>query len=103
MRFNGPSCDPDVDGPRLEKQHDRVRNAMADHAWRTLDEIAAATGDPVASVSAQLRHLRKPRFGGFLVEKRIRGARGSGLYEYRVLAPPPPGQLRLELAIEGSR
>lgn len=41
-------------------------------------------GDPAASVSAQLRHLRKPRFGGFVVEKRPRGDRERGLWEYRL-------------------
>jgi hypothetical protein len=39
------------------------------------------TGAPPASVSAQLRHLRKPRFGGFTVEKRYLR---DGLYTYRV-------------------
>ena len=29
--------------------------------WRTLRSIADCTGDPEASVSAQLRHLRKDR------------------------------------------
>lgn len=55
---------------------------MADGQWRTLAEISAVTGDPPASVSAQLRHLRKPRFGAHLVEKRHLG---QGLYHYRVL------------------
>jgi hypothetical protein len=60
---------------------------MSDHQWRTLDEIADVTGDPHASISAQLRHLRKPRFGGYLVEKRSRGRRDQGLFEYRVQDP----------------
>lgn len=55
---------------------------MADGQWRTLAEISAVTGDPPASVSAQLRHLRKPRFGAHLVSKRHLG---QGLYVYRVL------------------
>jgi hypothetical protein len=58
---------------------------MSDGYWRTLDEIAHATGDPHASISAQLRHLRKPRFGAYVVEKRHRGAPARGLYEYRLL------------------
>ena len=41
-------------------------------------------GDPEASASAQLRHLRKPRFGSHTVEKRNRGAREFGLWEYRL-------------------
>jgi len=55
-----------------------------------LSEIAAAAGDPEASVSAQLRHLRKPRFGSYVVEKRPRGDRSAGLFEYRVSRPRPP-------------
>jgi hypothetical protein len=60
---------------------------MLDECWRTLDEIAAVTGDPTASISAQLRHLRKPRFGSYIVKKRRRGDLSLGLYEYQVLKP----------------
>ena len=57
---------------------------MRDGAWRTLDEISVAVGAPPASVSARLRDLRKEKFGAHLVERRSRGERGRGLYEYRV-------------------
>jgi hypothetical protein len=57
---------------------------MRDGQWRTLYEIAKATGDPETSTSAQLRHLRKPRFGGYVVEKRRRTAT-AGTWEYRLL------------------
>jgi len=40
--------------------------------WLTLDELAKLTQYPPASISAQLRHLRKPQFGGYAVEKRQR-------------------------------
>lgn len=85
--FNGPDYQHSLDHARLTKQHDRIKAAMLDERWRTLDEIAAATGDPAASISAQLRHLRKPRFGSHTVEKRRRGDPALGLYEYRVLRP----------------
>lgn len=62
---------------------------MSDRKWRTLNEIATLTDDPPASVSAQLRHLRKPRFGSYRVERR-RSFIDSGLYEYRVLPPLEP-------------
>jgi hypothetical protein len=84
MRFNGPAYDRARDDVRLSRQHDRIRELMLDGKWRTLSEIEAATGDPAASVSAQLRHLRKPRFGEYVVERRHRGHESSGLYEYRV-------------------
>lgn len=82
-RFNGSDYDPARDDVRLTGQLLRVWNVMASGAWRTLDEISRLTGDPAASVSAQLRHLRKPRFGGHQVEK---NHLGSGLYQYRVIA-----------------
>lgn len=59
--------------------------------WLTLDELAKLTHFPPASISAQLRHLRKPRYGGFAVVKRCRAlnkamrAEGFGaLWEYAV-------------------
>lgn len=84
--FNGSDYEPGFDHARLSRQHERVRDLMRDGAWRTLAEISDATGDPAASVSAQLRHLRKARFGGWTVEKRPRTDRERGLYEYRLLA-----------------
>lgn len=84
-RFNGPDYDPGLDKDRLTGQIKRVYECMKDGMWRTLDEIHVATGDPQASISAQLRHLRKPRFGGFSVEKRRRGEPSNGLYEYKLV------------------
>lgn len=84
LRFNGAVYDPDFDNRRLTGQIMRVFNLMKDGQWRTLEEISEATGDPQASISAQLRHLRKPRFGGFVVSKRPRGDRANGLWEYQI-------------------
>lgn len=81
MRFDGPAYDPALDQRRLTGQLLRIATLMADGRWRTLPEIEAATGDPAASISAQLRHLRKPRFGAHIVDKR---RRTQGLWEYRV-------------------
>lgn len=61
---------------------------MADGRWHTLEEISRATGAPAASVSAQLRHLRKPKFGAATVDKRHEG---NGLYRYRVTWPDGRG------------
>jgi hypothetical protein len=49
-----------------------MRLAAGYEQWLTLAELAAKTKFPPASISAQLRHLRKPKFGGWLVEKRRR-------------------------------
>lgn len=79
--FNGPEYQPVRDNERLKTQLGRIKSLMADGEWRTLTQIATSTGDPPASVSAQLRHLRKKRFGSHYVE---RNHLGNGLYEYRL-------------------
>lgn len=79
--FGGATFDPALDGERLGAQLLRVRDLMADGLWRTLGEISAELGAPQASVSARLRDLRKPRFGGFRVQRR---RVGEGLFAYRV-------------------
>lgn len=83
-RFDGPCYQPAVDQARLTGQLKRVYDLMADGVWRTLQEIADITHDPHASISAQLRHLRKPRHGSFTIEKRRRGDPSRGLWEYRL-------------------
>lgn len=82
--FNGEEYKTKADHKRLTRQHFRIKMLMLDGKWRTLDQISEATGDPVASVSAQLRHLRKPRFGSYEVSRRAKGNRDKGLFEYRV-------------------
>jgi hypothetical protein len=82
--FNGPAYQREFDFVRLTGQIKCVHGCMRDGKWRTLDEIAHVTGDPPASISAQLRHLRKAKFGSFMVEKRARGDRAHGLFEYRL-------------------
>ena len=84
-RFNGSDYDHEIDSLRLTGQIKRVHDVMIDGKWRTLAEIESLTSDPQASISAQLRHLRKERFGGFIVEKQPRGARTHGLFEYRLM------------------
>ena len=84
----GATYDHARDGRRLTAQHHRVLAFMRTHGWVTLAAIAAATGDPEASVSARLRDLRKPKFGAHLVNRRyVR----RGLWEYRLVV----GQLEL--------
>lgn len=81
-RFNGPDYDHRRDSERLSRQHERVLAVMQDHQPHTLGEIAERTGDPEASVSAQLRHLRKPRFGSHKIAKQHLG---NGLYQYQLV------------------
>ncbi|MGB8476484.1 MAG: hypothetical protein WCE61_20580 [Candidatus Acidiferrum sp.] len=80
---------------QLRRQREVIRDVMLSAgqcaAWLTLDELAKLTHYPPASISAQLRHLRKPRFGAFAVVKRCRAvdkamrADGFGaVWEYSV-------------------
>lgn len=80
MSTYGPAYDEALDGARIEKQHERIRELMRDGKKRTLGEIAALTGYPESSISAQLRHLRKPKFGSWnVLKERIAE---SGLWTY---------------------
>lgn len=94
-KFPGPDYVPELDEKRLTTQHARIKRVMGSGEWFTLYEIEQRTGDNQASISAQLRHLRKPAFGSFILEKRRRGDRENGLFEYRI--SNPIGQLKMEL------
>lgn len=80
-RFDGATYSEPRDGVRLNAQLSRVYVALKSHRWLTLDEIAAMTGDPPASVSARIRDLRKSRFGSCQIE---REHRHKGLHAYRL-------------------
>ena len=84
LRFNGADYQPERDNPRLGSQLLRVKQAMTDGQWKTLGTLEEETGDPQASISAQLRHLRKPRFGSHTIERRHVA---NGLYQYRLVQP----------------
>lgn len=94
VMFNGQDLTKD-DHKRLARQHEDIKNLMLDGNWRTLREIRLALHYPEASISAQLRHLRKPRFGSYVVDRRRRGP----FYEYRVTARASSSQDRIGQAI----
>jgi hypothetical protein len=76
------------DGARLAAQHHRVLARLRDGEWWTLGRLAAATGDPEASISARLRDLRKAKFGSHVIEREYVE---RGLWRYRLVV----GQLKL--------
>ena len=90
IRFDGDDYVPSRDDVRLGAQIGRVFAVMNMGRWLTLSEVRRniednfGKHDPEASISAQLRHLRKERFGGHMIEKRHRGPAKNGLYEYRL-------------------
>lgn len=79
--FGGDTFLPDRDGQRLMTELRLVEAALADGEWWTLAELAQRVGKPEASVSARLRDLRKPKFGGRRVERRYVG---GGVFGYRL-------------------
>ncbi len=83
--FDGAAYQEEFDFTRLSGQIRRVYDCIKDGRWRTLEEIADATKDPQASISAQLRNLRKKKFGAHTIERRARGERSHGLFEYRLV------------------
>ena len=78
----------------LPSQREVLRDVLLSAAecgsWLTLRELAQLTQFGEASISAQLRHLRKPKYGSYVVEKRVR--RGivvsdlehGAIWEYRL-------------------
>lgn len=82
----GPAYDQEKDGERITGQLETIRQYMlrTEH-WYTLTEIEKDLGYPQASISADLRHLRKEAHGFYDVQKRRRD--GAGLWEYRVMPP----------------
>ena len=82
MKFDGADYNHERDSERLTSQLSKIMDVVKDGNWRTLKEIADITLYPEASISAQLRHLRKERFGSHEVEKTYIK---NGLYKYRVI------------------
>ena len=79
--FDGSDYNDKRDRKRLTGQCKRVYKTMETGRWLTLDSIAAEAKAPQASVSAQIRHLRKEKFGSHTIDKRHND---NGLFEYRL-------------------
>jgi hypothetical protein len=72
-----------------------LRLAAEYERWVTLAELAASTRFPPASISAQLRHLRKTEYGGWVIEKRRQEWELEGVvWEYRLAAGGKKGGKR---------
>jgi biotin operon repressor len=80
--FDGETYDPERDGERLSTMLRAVQLQMSDGRWHTLAELSLKVGGSEAAISARLRDLRKPRFGGHTVERRYVD---RGLWEYRYI------------------
>lgn len=81
--FEGADYIQDRDFQRLACQIEKILTFCLDGKWHTVKEISLAVGCPENSAQAQLRNLRKPKHGGWIVERRYVS---NGLYQYRVRA-----------------
>lgn len=82
MRFDGSTYRHARDSARLGDQMMAVFALMKDGQFRTLAAISSQTNAPESSVSARLRDLRKPRFGGHAVNREYLG---QGLFQYQLV------------------
>jgi hypothetical protein len=78
---DGETFEPKLDRRRLNRQMEAVYDLMKDGLWRTLAQISDMATAPEASVSARLRDLRKPKFGGFTVNRK---RYSDGLWGYQL-------------------
>tara|TARA_R100000808_G_C2153807_1_gene164358 strand:- start:5092 stop:5403 length:312 start_codon:yes stop_codon:yes gene_type:complete len=83
--FDGADYEAKFDAERLTGQLRKIYDLMKDGNWRSLDEISMRTAAPHASASAQLRNLRKLKFGGHTVDRTRAGDRERGFYKYRLV------------------
>ena len=81
LNFDGSDYKHKRDSARLSGQLLRIWDVMKDGEWRTLDQISELTRTPHSSASAQLRNLRKERFGSHIIDKEHKD---DGLYRYRL-------------------
>lgn len=84
--FAGVTYVPSRDCKRLSGQLLAVNQVMQDRQWHTLADLAQRAGASEAGVSARLRDLRKPQFGGCTIE---REHMKHGLWRYRLLDNVP--------------
>lgn len=81
---DGDTFDSSRDEERLNTQRRRLWAVISDGQWHTAGELEEAVGANWAALSARVRDLRKPRFGGHTIESQcVR----RGLWRYRYVAP----------------
>lgn len=83
LEFDGSTYDEALDGERLGRQLDRVRDVLLANRGTlfTLSELQRVAGGSEAGVSARIRDLRKQRNGGHKV---LRRRRSTGTWEYGI-------------------
>jgi hypothetical protein len=88
--FDGDAYESEFDKERLTGQILRVFDVMQDGHHHTVPEVCGLiwkkykVKDPEPSISAQIRNLRKVKYGSHHTPRRHRGARKSGLWEFKL-------------------
>jgi hypothetical protein len=82
---------PAVGRSQREVLRDVMLSAARYGTWLTLRELSRVTNYGETSISAQLRHLRKARYGAFVIDKQVRkcgdnpgAAERGAVWEYRL-------------------
>ena len=81
--FDGPDINA-ADTIRLTGQLKGVFTILSDGEWHTLREIAVFAHGSEAGCSARIRDLRKPKFGGYTIERK-RATENGGTWLYRMV------------------
>ena len=92
--FDGALVIPELDDERLTGQMYRIMNVLKDGREYTLKDIADLTGDPEASISADIRTWAKPRWGGYYI-KTTRITK-KGLHSYRFMGKLTDEQMHMK-------
>jgi hypothetical protein len=89
-------------GRQIASQTEIIRDVLLsaaecspDGGWMTLRELADLTAYRETAISAQLRRLRAPKYGSFVIDKRRRSA--SFDWEYRIAGRCVPVTIRLQV------
>jgi len=85
--FNGSDYKPELDEKRLTTQIQKIFNIMKDGEYRGLTAIKELlnTNAGEASVSAQLRNLRKTSGGSHELLKKRTGEPKNGYWIYKII------------------
>lgn len=81
MKQDRAAYDPEADKDRRRKQLGRVYSVLRDGLWHGLPELTERAGGLATSVSARIRDLRKPKFGGREIQARCFG---RNVWKYRM-------------------
>ena len=88
--FDGATYDPKRDWRRLDLQVSAVYRAMRLGVWLTLGQVGdwifeeVQIDVPHQSISARIRDLRKPKWGGHEIQRRYLR---DGIWQYRMVIP----------------